>query len=77
MTHKKSYPDNENNLDNMMLYTLTLLCNIRSFIASIIIKLKYAVLALPDYQILMPLFEVVFPFILYYTVMSLYKDVIS
>ena len=47
MTHKKSYPDNEDNLDNIMLYILTLFCNIR-FNALIIIKLQYAILALPD-----------------------------
>ena len=43
-----SYPDNECNLDNMMLYNLTLLCNIRSFNALIIIKLEYTIQALPD-----------------------------
>ena len=53
MTHKKSYPDNEDNLDNMMLYTLTLLCNIRSFNALIIIKLEYVVLALPEPDIIL------------------------
>ena len=43
-----SYPDNKDILDNMMLYILTLLCNICSFNALIIIKLEYAVLALTD-----------------------------
>ena len=43
-----SYPDHECNLDSMMSYIMTLLCNIRSINAFIIIKLKYAVLALPD-----------------------------
>ena len=37
----------------MMLYILTLSCNIRSFIALIIIKLEYAVLALPDPDIIL------------------------
>ena len=53
MTHNKSYPDNEDNLDNMMLYILTILCNIRSTNALIIIKLEYAVLALPDPDIIL------------------------
>ena len=48
-----SYPDNECDLDNMMLYILILLCNIRSFNALIIIKLEYAVLALPDPDIIL------------------------
>ena len=37
----------------MMLYILTLLCNIRSFNALIIIKLEYTVLALPDPDIIL------------------------
>ena len=36
-----------------MLYILTLLCNIRSFNTLIIIKLEYAVLALPDTDIIL------------------------
>ena len=36
-----------------MLYILTLLCNIRSFNALIIIKLEYSVLALPDPDIIL------------------------
>ena len=48
-----SYPDNECNLDNMMLYILIILCNIRSFNALLIIKLEYAVLALPDPDIIL------------------------
>ena len=37
---KMPYPDIEVNLDNMMLYILRLLCNIRSFNA-LIVKLEY------------------------------------
>ena len=37
----------------LMLYILTLLCNIRSFNVLIIIKLEYAVLALPDPDIIL------------------------
>ena len=37
----------------LMLYILTLLCNIRSFKVLIIIKLEYAVLALPDPDIIL------------------------
>ena len=48
-----SYPENEVNLDNMMLYILTLLHNIRSFNALIIVKLEYTVLALPDPNIIL------------------------
>ena len=40
----------------LMLYILTLLCNIRSFNALIIIKLEYTVLALPDPDIFLTLF---------------------
>ena len=45
-----SYPENEDNIDNMMLYILTLLCNIRSINALIIIQLEYA---LPDPDIIL------------------------
>ena len=48
-----TYPDNECNLDNMMLYILTLLCNICSFNALISIKLEYTVQALPDPDIIL------------------------
>ena len=48
-----SYPDNEDNLDNMVLYILKLLCNIRLFNALIIIKLEYVVLALQDPDIIL------------------------
>ena len=48
-----SYPDNECNLDNMMLYILTVWCNIRSFNALISIKLEYTVQALPDPDIIL------------------------
>ena len=37
----------------LMLYILTLLCNVRTFNALIIIKLEYAVLALPDSDIIL------------------------
>ena len=37
----------------MMLYIMTLLCNIRSFNALIIIKLEYTVQALPDPDIIL------------------------
>ena len=37
----------------LMLYILTLLCNIRSFNVLSIIKLEYAVLALPDPDIIL------------------------
>ena len=48
-----SYPDNECNLDNMMLYILTVWCNIRSFNALISITLEYTVQALPDPDIIL------------------------
>ena len=41
------YPDIEVNLDKLVLYILTLLCNIRSFNA-LIVKSEYTIPALPN-----------------------------